>query len=357
MADLSVYVKELLSGGRKGLGDRLLLALLRLLSHPYALVLVLRAHAYRLGLLRSHRLPRPVVSIGNLTLGGTGKTPMVARLAADLIGSGRRVAVLSRGYGGSANGELMIVSDGKSILVTAEQAGDEPYLLAQKVPGLMVVIGADRYRAGLHALRELKPDIFILDDGFQHLRLKRDLDILLLDAARPFADGRTLPAGFLREPRSAAGRADLVVYTRCAQQGVPHLFPGKPCCWTSHTLTGLVPLGGGERRGFEALNGARVTAFSGIADPGSFFDLLESFGVRLAATLSFPDHSRYGEEEVAAICRLQDASRSTVLVTTEKDAVKLTRFAGRLQRCFAAQLEICCADSTPLDRAVEKLLQ
>jgi len=356
MAELANYFTELVSGKRRGRGDRLFLSGLRLLSRPYGWLLALRAHAYRLGLLRSFRLPCPVISVGNLTLGGTGKTPMTARLAAQLIGQGRRVAVLSRGYGGSAQGKLMIVSDGTRLLVPPEVAGDEPCLLARQVPGLMVVIGADRYRAGLLALQELQPDVFILDDGFQHLRLQRDLNILLLDAARPFADGYTLPAGFLRERPAAAGRADLVVYTRSIEPGVPQLFPGKPCCWTSHALSALEPLGGGERLGLETLKGARSTAFSGIADPASFFDLLEAQGLPLTATLSFPDHVVYGEEEIAALLRLKTASRSAYLVTTAKDAVKLAPFAGRLGPCFVALLELTCADSSALDAALEKFL-
>lgn len=357
MADLERYFKDLTSGRRRGWGDRLLLTVLRLASFVYAPILALRAHSYRLGLLPSRRLPRPVISVGNITLGGTGKTPMTALLAEELIGRGLRVAVLSRGYGGEARGKPGIVSDGRSFMLTPEQSGDEPYLLAQKVPGLMVVIGADRYRAGLLALEELNPDVFILDDGFQHLRLKRDLNLLLLDAARPFADGYTLPAGFLRERPSACGRADLIVYTRCGEPGKPHLFPDKPSLWTSHALGGLAPLGGGERVGFETLKGARVTAFSGIADPTAFFDLLESCGVRLTATLSFPDHTRYGEEEIASLCRLRDASRSTVLVTTEKDAVKLASRAGRLGPCLVAQLEIQGVDREALRAALEKVLQ
>lgn len=356
MADLSRYFEDLVAGKRRGTGDRALLALLRLTSRPYGLLLALRAHGYRLGLLPSKRLPRPVISVGNVTLGGTGKTPMTALLAADLIGRGLRVAVLSRGYGGEARGGLRIVSDGKSLLTPPEESGDEPYLLARKVPGLMVVIGADRYRAGLLALKELNPDIFILDDGYQHLRLQRDLNLLLLDAARPFANGFTLPAGFLRERPSACARADLIVYTRCAHSGEPDLFPDKPSVWTNHALSGLAPLEGGERLALESLRGARVTAFSGIADPAAFFDLLEASGVRLTATLAFPDHTRYGEDEVAAICRLQVASRSTLLVTTEKDAVKLAPHAGRLVPCFAALLEIGGADLSPLDAALEKLL-
>jgi tetraacyldisaccharide 4'-kinase len=356
VADLSTYYQELVFGSKARYQDRLLLALLRLLSHPYGLILRLRAFAYRLGLLRSYRLPCPVISVGNITLGGTGKTPMVAQLAADLISRGRRVAVLSRGYGGTANGEIVVVSDGNSVLVPPERSGDEPYLLAQKVPGLVVVIGADRYRAAQLALREFSPDIFILDDGFQHLRLKRDLDILLVDATRPFGNGYTLPAGFLREPVAAAKRAGLVVYTRCGVDE-PQLFPEKPSCWTSHRITSVMPLGGGKQSGFAPLQGARVSAFSGIASPASFFDLLEGEGVPLTATVSFPDHASYGEDEIAAICRLKQASRSTLLVTTEKDAVKLAPFADRIGPCYVALLELSWRDRAPLDKALEGLLQ
>jgi tetraacyldisaccharide 4'-kinase len=356
VADLTSYFQELVYGKKSRVRDRALLALLRLLSRPYALALSLRAAGYRLGLLRSYRLPCPVISVGNITLGGTGKTPMVVQLAQELIGRGRRVAVLSRGYGGTANGEIVVVSDGKSILAPPERSGDEPYLLAQKVPGLIVVIGADRYRAAQLALREFSPDLFILDDGFQHLRLRRDLDILLLDAVRPFANGYTLPAGFLRESVNAARRADLVVYTRCGVDE-PQLFPDKPCCWTSHRISSVMPLGGGKQSGFEPLQGEKVIAFSGIASPSSFFDLLEGEGVKLAATISFPDHTSYGEDEIAAICRLKHASHATVLVTTEKDAVKLTPFAEKIGTCYVALLELSCRDRAPLDAALEGLLQ
>ncbi|HBG05004.1 MAG: tetraacyldisaccharide 4'-kinase [Geobacteraceae bacterium GWC2_58_44] len=351
-----LYYRELVDGKRQGLPDRLLLGLLKLLAVAYGGLLRLRGSAYRLGWLGSYRLPVPVISVGNIVLGGTGKTPMVVWLAGYLMARGKRVAVISRGYGGSAEGELRIVSDGRRMLLSPEQAGDEPYLLAQKVPGLMVVIGADRYQAGLLALKELNPDIFILDDGFQHLRLRRDLNILLLDAAKPFGNGRTLPAGYLREPISAAERADLVVYTRCATGARPDLFPGKPSCWTSHKLSGMMPLGGGSHTGFEMAKGARVTAFSGIADPGAFFDLLEQEGIRLTATLAFPDHASYGDEEISAICRLKDASRSTLLITTEKDAVKLIPFMERLATCFVTVLEIDSDDSAPLRAVLEKLL-
>jgi tetraacyldisaccharide 4'-kinase len=350
------HFRDLVAGKRERPGDRLLWALLCCAAVIYGNLLRLRALLYRLGLLPSRSLPVPVISVGNITLGGTGKTPMVSWIARFLMERGKRVAVLSRGYGGSSKGAVRIVSDGSKILLSPEEAGDEPYLLAKSVPGLMVVIGADRYQAGLLALNELKPDLFILDDGFQHLRLKRDLNILLLDASRPFANGRTLPAGFLRERPSACGRSDLVIYTRCSDELRPDPFPGKPTLWSRHTLLGMAPTEGGEMRGFDGLESARITAFSGIADPSAFFDMLEGCGLRLTATLSFPDHTGYGEEEVAALCRLKEASRSTLLITTEKDAVKLAPHAARLAPTSAAVLGIAFEESEHLEAALEKLL-
>jgi tetraacyldisaccharide 4'-kinase len=357
VADLSFYFKELVSGGRRRKSDRLLLAFLRLASHPYAALLSVRAAAYRFGVLRSYRLARPVISVGNIVLGGTGKTPLVARLAADLMARGLSVAVLSRGYGGSARGAVGIVSDGERLLMTPEQAGDEPCLLAKKLPGLLVVIGADRYRAGLLALEKLRPDVFILDDGFQHLRLKRDLNLLILDGAKPFADGFTLPGGFLREKPSAAERCDLVVYTRSpGKEQRSHVLPQKPSCWTRHGLTGLTPLGGNGTVDFQQIAGGRVLAFAGIGDPDSFFAALERSGVQPVATISFPDHTPYDAAEIAAILRLKVASRADFLVMTEKDAVKLAPHALRLGESFATVLELDFEDPAPLQQALGQVL-
>ena len=187
MATFERYFRALVEGGRKGKPDRLLLAFLTLLSVPYGFVLSLRAWAYRRGILPSHVLGRPVISVGNLTVGGTGKTPAVAMLAKYFISRGKRVAVLSRGYGGTLR-ETAVVSDGERLFHSPAEAGDEPYLLASTVHGLMVVVGVNRWQGGRLALERLAPDLFILDDGFQHLRLKRDLDILLLDSSRPFGN-------------------------------------------------------------------------------------------------------------------------------------------------------------------------
>jgi tetraacyldisaccharide 4'-kinase len=352
------YYLDLVDGRRRTVADRCLLALLRVLSVPYAMVMRARAAGYRCGILRSRTLPAPVISVGNLTTGGTGKTPTVAWLARYLLERGRRVAVLSRGYGGSAEGQIRIVSDGTRLLCTPDEAGDEPCLLAQSVPGLMVVTGADRYAAGLFALERLAPDLFILDDGFQHQRLRRDLDILLMDCHRPFGNGWTLPAGLLREPASAAGRADIVVSTRCNGDAARPAIPdGTPWCATAHRLTGLVPLEGGAREPFAALAGMPVVAFAGIADPDGFFADLEREGLTLAAAMAFPDHVAYGAAELAEICRVRDGAGASCLVTTAKDGIKLATRAAALGDCRISLMELAFADPLPLAAAVEAVLR
>jgi tetraacyldisaccharide 4'-kinase len=341
--------------GAAALALKLLLAPFALL---YSLALRIRALLYQTGLLTTNHLPCPVISIGNITVGGTGKTPATMLVARELQQRGYRVAVLSRGYGGSLEGQIAVVSDGVSLLLTPEQAGDEPCLLAQSVTGLMVVIGSDRYQAGLLALEQLKPDVLLLDDGFQHIRLHRDLNILLLDATRPFGNGWTLPLGLLREARIAMKRADLALFTRCRSgQVVPD--PGLSYCCSKHRLTGFNHLETGDELQLEKLQQGRVAAFAGIADPSAFFDGLQGLGIQLVATLALPDHASYATE--AMIMTLEQfATTSTAdwLVTTGKDGVKL---AGCNQawsnKLVTARLELLLDDSGQLlQSAIDKLL-
>jgi len=350
------YFRALVSGERRGLVDRLFLVFLVMLSIPYGIVVRLRALAYATGIFRVHRMNRPVISVGNLTVGGTGKTPMVALVARLLMARGKRVVVISRGYGGSLEGETRIVSDGRTVFLTAAEAGDEPVHLASSVPGLMAVIGTDRHRAGRLALEQFDPDVFILDDGFQHLRLHRDLNILLMDCRAPVGNGHTLPAGLLREPPSAMKRADLVVYTRCTGAGAPLVHGAIPSCRAGHALTGVELLPGGDRQPFETLCGRRGVAFAGIAEPESFFASLHDKGVDIVATIPFDDHCRYGEPEVARLAEACRAAGADYLITTGKDAVKLAPFLERLGIVYVAALEMCLADSTPLETAIDKVL-
>lgn len=353
------YWRGLASGSRTELADKLVLLLLTPLAWLYSLTLWLRARLYQSGILTIRRLPRPVVSIGNLTVGGTGKTPVTAYIARFLLAHGYRVAVLSRGYGGSLEGQTCVVSDGATIMLSATECGDEPYLLASTVPGLMVVIGTDRYAAGQLAMQQLVPDIFLLDDGFQHLRLHRDLNILLLDFSRPFGNNLTLPAGILREPSTAVHRADLVIFTRAPLEATTTADTrGIPRCVSCHTIVDLLPLDGGTPLPFSRCPGHNVLAFAGIADPDSFFAGLRAAGLNLVHTLHFPDHVVYNRDRCDEIAAAMRTSGADILVTTEKDGVKLKGFSQEFAaRTLLARLELTIDNPAQLSGLLDNLLQ
>lgn len=316
------------SGTSAGVAESLLVMSLTPLSGLYSLAQRMRELMYRYGIFKTVRLPRPVVSIGNLTVGGTGKTPVAAYISRFLLAQGYRVAVLSRGYGGSLEGSTCVVSDGSTIMLGAAECGDEPYLLAATVPGLMVVIGTDRYAAGQLAMQQFSPDIFLLDDGFQHLRLHRDLNILLMDFSRPLGNGWTLPGGLLRESSAAARRADMIIFTRAAEGSqITYNTHGIPVCISSHTMVDLLPLGGTGAIPFSACRGHALVAFAGIADPESFFDGLRKMGLNPVQTFIFPDHADYNQERCNSLAEAMRTNNADFFVTTEKDGVKLGGFS------------------------------
>ncbi len=279
---------------------------------------------YRWGVLRPQALPRPVVSVGNLTAGGSGKTPHVRFLASWMKGKGLRVAVLSRGYGRDTRG-VVWVSHGDGPVVPASAGGDEPVLLAASLPGVPVVVGESRAEAGRECLRRCETDVFLLDDGFQHLSLHRDADILLVDAGTGLGNRRSLPLGPLREPPGSARYADALVVSKCRDiaqgeavaAGVP--FPaGRPVAFSR-----LVPLSLSDRRGAESPlppPGEEIAAFSGLAHNASFVETLAESGFSVRRFLPFPDHHRY---RPADIDRIAAAAEGRMVVTTEKDMVRL----------------------------------
>jgi len=283
----------------------------------------LRAAGYRRGVFASERLPVPVVSVGNLTFGGTGKTPAVAALARDLVRRGRRPAVLTRGYGRRSGEPLLLV--GPEPRAGVDEAGDEPLELAGMLPGVPVVVDADRVRGGLRA-RAAGADVVILDDGFQHLRLERDLDLVLVDAGDPWGGGWRL-----REPLSALRRASAVLVTRLSpadpeaglepiRRRVGRIAPGVPVLGATVRPTAVRTVEG--RQDPETLDGVRVFAFAGIGRPGGFLETLRSLGAEVVEVRWFGDHHRYTAAEFEAI--LARARRLEALpVTTGKDAVKL----------------------------------
>lgn len=355
--NLAIWWRGLAEGSRCGPVALLLTLLLAVPSLLYGGLLRVRALLYRYGVFKSYRLPCPVISVGNLTVGGTGKTPVTLWIARHLLEQGLRVAVLSRGYGGALQGEAAVVSDGRTIFLAPDLCGDEPCLMARILPELMVVVGADRYRAGLLALERLQPEILLLDDGFQHLRLQRDLNILLLDSRRPFGNNWTLPLGLLREPRSALKRADLVVFTR-HQPEQKLVDPGVPYCWSSHQLTTFNRLVDRSELLVAGLQQARVAAFCGIAAPDAFFEALRGLGITLVATLSLPDHEPYHGEGFRRLERFVAEHTADWLVTTEKDGVKLAAQQQRwLDKVVTVRLELQMSDNGRLVKAaLEKLL-
>jgi len=355
------YWRNLANGTRSSLPDRLLLALLMPLSLVYSLLQRLRVILYRTGVLKCRRLPLPVISIGNLTVGGTGKTPVTAHIARFLLSRGYRVVVLSRGYGGSLEGHTVVVNDGATIMLQPEQCGDEPFLLASTIPGLMVVIGSDRHAAGMLAMEQLAPDVFLLDDGFQHIRLQRDLDILLVDCSRPFGNGWTLPAGLLREPSSAGRRAGLIIQTRCpiSNNPLPAQLTPTPCCRSHHELTDVIPLSGGAAPlSFADLRDKSVLAFAGIAEPRLFFEDLRRKGVTLVETIAFPDHAEYSEQYLTTIMSSMKSFEAQYCITTEKDGVKLAEAPPELaQRILLARLALVLDNPEALEKSLLNLLQ
>lgn len=339
--------------------ERVLFLLMIPCSLIYAAVMRIRYLLYATGLLKTCRLPRPVISIGNLTVGGTGKTPLTAFIATCLIEKGLRVAVLSRGYGGSREGACAVVSDGKEMFLGPSECGDEPYLLAQSVSGLAVVIGSNRYAAGQMAIECVAPDVFLLDDGFQHIQLHRDLNILLMDCTSPLGNGCVLPAGPLREPGSAAQRADLFIYTRCRHASPPEhsLIPETPYCCVGYRLSRFVQLNSRDVVTLEELQGQSVLAVTGIARPDSFFRGLAAVGIIPAATMALPDHEPYGEATVDSISQKAKQYAATCVVVTSKDGVKLANKADtRLPPVVVAELELDLYAITLLTESLDKLL-
>jgi tetraacyldisaccharide 4'-kinase len=294
--------------------------------------LIVRESAYARGWLARERLPCPVVSVGNLTVGGTGKTPAVEMVARWLVDEGRRVAIVSRGYGRRPAAPVELVSDGGAPRVSAERAGDEPLLLARRLPGVAVVVGADRLAAGRWTLAHLRPDVVLLDDGFQQRRLLKDVEIVCLDARAPWGPGGLFPRGTLREPPSALARAHLLVVTRADArrnltglvEEIRHYAGPTPCLATDYAVDGLEDLGSGAPRATEALRGRNVLAFAGIAAPERLAETLVAHGAIVRDVVAFPDHHAYGARDLEALARRARAVGASLLVTTEKDAVRLT---------------------------------
>jgi tetraacyldisaccharide 4'-kinase len=319
--DKILYHKE------KSFWIKILLFPLYLLSIPYGGVVRSRAFFYTVGLKKPKRLPCPVISVGNLTVGGTGKTPLVVALARGLMKRGIPVAILSRGYmGKKSSGPL--VSDGQNLFLSLEESGDEPFLMAKSLKGIPILVGKDRFTNGEIALQRFDIRGLLLDDGYQHLQLHRDLDLLLIDSQVGFGDHHLLPRGILREPLSHLRRADLLLLTKVEDleacqpldEKLHRIHPSSPIFHSHYEPLGLIGPNE-EREELHSLKGKKVMALSGIANPSYFVSLLRKYGLEMVREVTFPDHHVYSKRDLASIeKRSKGADR---VVTTEKDMVKL----------------------------------
>jgi len=296
----------------------------------YGFVQRLRYAAYGLGFLKKKNLPGFVVSVGNLTAGGTGKTPAVAALAKWALSEKIQACIISRGYGGQYKSRVLAVSDGQRILADSRLAGDEPVLLARNVPGSPVVLSRERYLAGMYAHKKFGSDFFIIDDGFQHMQLERDLNLVLMDAAHPFGNGHLLPRGPLREPLDQLARADVFILTRFKHDGgdrtlafLKENYPDIPAFCANHAPDRVVFPLLDQVDSPRVLNEKRVVAFAGIGDPESFQETLVSLGAEVVAFCGFKDHYAYKKDDLDRLIRMKSQTDAQYILTTEKDWMRI----------------------------------
>jgi tetraacyldisaccharide 4'-kinase len=310
---------------------KVLLSPLYLLSLIYRFLVHSRQTLYSRGILQSCALPCRVISIGNITLGGTGKTPTAIYLAQLFQARGMKTVVLSRGYKGTSSEKAAVVSDGKKILLDVREAGDEPFLLSQALPGVPVIIGKNRVVSGQRAIEQFSPEIVILDDGFQHIQLKRDVDIVLIDLHYGFGNGHLVPRGMLREPLSAMKRADIFLLTKrtgsredqAVEEKIISLTAGAPTFFTHYEINGLTTLHDAQQTDLRTLQGKKVLALSGIGNPHYFSYLLRLNGLSVAEEVILPDHHNYTPQDVSMLGEYLD--RVDCIVTTAKDSSKMDR--------------------------------
>jgi tetraacyldisaccharide 4'-kinase len=310
-----------------------------------------RLALFRRGLLKTSNLGVPVISVGNITAGGTGKTPLVEYIARALASEKRKVCILTRGYGRENPARRVLVSDGQSVLASAEEAGDEPRLLAQNLLRIAAVVSdRDRYSAGRWAIRELGTEVFILDDGFQHLRLARDLNVATIDATDPWGGGRLLPRGQMRESRNGLKRADCIVITRVDQAAdLPSLIDQiervsnrRPLFTSQMTMRGITKLADSFSEKAAPAHpdlSTPVVAFCAIGNPHAFFKQLENAGYNPVAVSQFSDHHRYEQRDVDTLIARAKETGAQNLITTAKDAVKLSNLSFQLP-CYVFDIAI-----------------
>src|SRR3954471_17611649 len=339
------FAIDVIMGRSEGTLAAMFGAFLQVCSYLFSGIVQLRLWLYRHRILRDQPLGCLVVVVGNLTVGGTGKTPVVEKFAKALRDRGRKVAILSRGYKSKAppfwkkwwwslthadEPPPRVVSDGERVLLDSEQAGDEPYMLARNLPGVIVLVDKNRVKAGEFAIKKFGCDTLILDDGFQYLPLKGRLNLLLVDKTNPFGNGHLLPRGILREPIKHLKRASYVFLTKSdgvrdveLEELIQKHNPGVDVIECAHRPQYLQRFGTDERQPLDWLRGRKVGAFSGIAVPESFEKFVRDLGGRIQFTRRFLDHYRFTSEDFVSIFTEGIEQKVEFIVTTEKDAVRL----------------------------------
>lgn len=333
---LRKWIRELIETKKYSWLHKIFLAPLFGLSRMYLLMGRCREMAYQYGLLGKAVLPCKTICVGNITVGGTGKTPIVELVCRTLLRKGVRVGIISRGYGRrispKSGCDTFVVSDGEKIFTPAQAAGDEPVMLAKRLAHVPVLIGKNRYQAGLKAFEKFHVQTVIMDDGFQHLQLARDLNIVVLDGQSPFGNFYGLPLGRLRESPRALKRADIILLTKVADneqknrvvQMMRRYNKTAPVMVGQHTPRDLISFKRDKTISLEALRGKTIVALSGIGDPSYFLTTLRELGAKVTSHMAFPDHHWYSTEEIRHIEHEVISGESWGLVTTEKDAVRIS---------------------------------
>jgi len=336
---------------------RLLLGLLKGLSLVFAAIVSVRYALYRIGILRRYPLGIQVISIGNVTAGGTGKTPVTEIFARTLAAEGRKVAILSRGYRRKEAPWYvrlfthvvmppLVVSDGKHVLLDAATGGDEPYMLASNLPGVAVVVDRDRVKAGRYAVKRLGCNTIILDDGFQYQKLRHSIEVVLVDSTNPFGNGNMLPRGILREPVRHLKRADIIFLTKCrgdvsaVRDEVRKYNTHAEIVECNHAPKSLKDVWSREEFPLDWLKDKTVCTLSGIASPKGFENSLRHLGARVVWCERYADHHRYDPSEILYALNKSADRNADALVTTEKDAVRFPRLETSPVRCLYLRIAI-----------------
>ena len=359
--DIKTYYLELISGKKRGLAASFIKVFLSLISALYYLIIICRNILYKIGFLKEKRLPCCVISIGNLSWGGTGKTPITEKVSKILSKNNIFHAVLSRGYKSKKSKAINIVSTTRKVLLKSSVAGDEALMLAKKLKEVPVISGKNRFLTGKYVIEEYGVRSLVLDDGYQHISLKRDLNILLIDSSKDFENNKLIPAGSLREPFTALRRADLIVLTKTNQIDknissfktfIKRYNKIAPIFKAVHKCDAVIDFK--SKRAYEAtlFKNKKVLAFSAIADPQSFKKSLRDIGAEIIDFIEFSDHHYYSSDEIKAIDSKAKELKAEAIITTEKDVMRSSELFFLMGNLFFLQLSVDLDEEDKFERII-----